>query len=238
MTFQILDILNNMESRLYGYCALLSYRYMNICVKPEPVSLLSASVIIDDNPYELEKVAKLAKPDDDSLQIIPMEQSLIPDITKAILLEHPEFKLDIVDDPFAKRESDDAIAPKMIVLTVPPVDKDVKKSMLDLVNALYQDCDKRMKLDFDVAAAKAGVAAITLSEETQKETKKTFEDSYNNFVKQAEKYKENKTEEIEEAYARWCEENGNNEKKEKEEKEAENRDAAFKMSLDDTTLEN
>lgn len=236
MTFQILDILNNMESRLYGYCTLLSYRYMNICVKPEPVSLLSTSVIIDDNAYELEKVTKVVKPDDDSLQIIPVEQSLIPDITKAILLEHPEFKLDIVDDPYAKKESDDALVPKMIVLTVPPVDKDGKKSMLDLVDALYQDCDKRMKLDFDVEAAKAGVAAIALPEETQKETKKAFEDSYNNFVKQAEKYKENKIKEIEDAYALWCAENGNNEKK--EEKEAEDRDAAFKMSLDDTTLEN
>ena len=236
MTFQILDILNNLESRLYGYCALLSYRYMNICVKPEPVSLLSTSVIIDDNAYELEKVTKVMKPDDDSLQIIPVEQSLIPDITKAILLEHPEFKLDIVDDPYAKRESDDAPAPKMIVLTVPPVDKDGKKSMLDLVDALFQDCEKRMKLDFDVEVAKAGVAAITLSEETQKETRKAFEDTYNNFIEQVKKYKENKTEEIEEAYARWCGENGK--KEEKEEKEAEDRDAAFKMALDDTTLEN
>ena len=238
MTFQILDILNNMESRLYGYCALLAYRYMNICVKPEPVSLLSTSVIIDDKPYDIEKVAKVMLPDDKSLQLIPVEQSLIPDITQAILLEHPEFKLDIVDDPSAKRESDDAFVPKMIVLTVPPVDKDGKKSMLDLVDALYQDCDKRMKLDFDVEAAKAGVAAITLPEETQKETKKAFEDSYNNFVEQVKKYRENKTKEIEDAYALWCEENGNNEKKEREEKEAENRDAAFKMALDDTTLEN
>lgn len=238
MTFQILDILNNMESRLYGYCTLLGYRYMNICVKPEPVSLLSTSVIIDDNPYELEKVSKVVRPDDDSLQIIPVEQSLIPDITQAILLEHPEFKLDIVDDPSAKRESDDAFVPKMIVLTVPPVDEDGKKSMLDLVNALYQDCDKRMKADFGVAVGKAGVAAITLPEETQKETKKAFEDSYNNFVEQVKKYRENKTKEIEDAYARWCVENGNNEKKEREEKEAENRDAAFKMALDDTTLEN
>lgn len=238
MTFKILDILKDMEGRLYGYCALLGYRYINICVKPEPVALLSTSVIIDDNPYEIEKVAKVARPDDSCLQIIPMDQCLIPNICQAILLEHPEFRLDLVDDPGAKAESDDSPAPKIIVLTVPPVDKDRKDTMLDLVNALYEDCDKRMKLDFDVAATKAGIAAISLPKETQDETKMEFENSYNNFVEQAKKYKENKIKEIEEAYARYCEENEANESKKKEEKDAEGQESVFKMPLDNMTLEN
>lgn len=227
-----------MEGRLYGYCALLGYRYMNICVKPEPVALLSTSVIIDNNPYELEKVVKVAKPDDTCLQIIPMDQALIPNILQAILLEHPEFKLDLVDNQSAKKESDDKPAPKMIVLTVPPVDKDRKDAMLDLVDALYEDCDKRMKVDYNVAATKAGIVAISFPKETQDETKMAFEDSYNNFVEQAKKYKENKVKEIEDAYARYCEENNSNESREKEEKDAEGLESVFKMPLDNMTLEN
>lgn len=238
MTFQILDILNKMEDRLYGFCTLLAYRYMNICVKPEPVSLLSSKVIIDDNYYQLEDVLKVVKPDDSCLQLLPIDQLLIPNICEAILLEHPEFKLDIVDDPYTGKGSDDRPAPKIIVLTVPPVDKDRKDDMLDMVNALYEDCDKRMKLDFDVSAAKAGMAAITLPKETQDETRKAFEDSYNNFVEQAKKYKENKIKEIEDAYKRWCEANEGDERKEKEDEEAKGRDAVYKMSLDDMTLEN
>ncbi len=238
MTFQILDILNNMESRLYGFCTLLAYRYMNICVKPEPASLLSAKVMIDDNSYQLEDVLKVARPDDSCLQLFPIDQLLIPNICAAILLEHPEFKLDVVDDPYARKESDDSPAQKMIVLTVPPVDKDRKDDMLDLVNALYEDCDKRMKLDFDVSGTKAGMAAITLPKETQEETKKAFEDSYNNFVEQAKKHKESKIKEIEDAYKRWCEANEGDERKDKEDEEAKGRDAVYKMSLDDMTLEN
>lgn len=238
MTFQILDILNNMQGRLYGYCTLLAYRYMNICVKPDPVSLLSVKVVIDENEYEIEKVAQLAKPDDTCLHLIPIDQDLIPHICKAILLEHPEFKLDLVDDPSAKKESDDKPAPKIIVLTVPPVDKDRKDTMLDLVNALYEDCDKRMKLDFDVAATKAGVAAATLPKETQDETKKEFEDAYNSFVEKVKAQKESKTKEIEDAYERWCKSDDSNENKINEEKAAKGVDAAFKMQLGDMTLEN
>lgn len=238
MTFQILDILNNMEGRLYGYCTLLAYRYMNLCVKSEPVSLLSSQAVIDGNYYQLENVIRLTKPDDSCLHLFPIDQMLIPNICQAILLEHPEFKQDIVDDPYAKKESDDKPVPKMIVLTVPPVDKDRKDDMLDMVNALFEDCDKRMKLDFDVAAAKAGIAAVSLPKETQEETKKAFEDSYNNFVEQAKKYKENKIKEIEDAYSRWCETNECNERKEKEEEEAKGQDAVYKMSLGDMTLEN
>lgn len=210
---------------------------MNLCVKSEPASLLSSSVFIDDGEYELEKVIKLAKPDDSSLQLFPIDQVLIPNICQAILKEHPEFKQELVDNPFEKK-SDDGSAPKMIVLTMPPVDEDRKKDLLDMVNALHKDCEKRMEFEYTVFSASGGAAAITLPKETKEETKKEFEDTYKSFVDLAGKYKENKTKEIEDAYSRWCETNEGNERKEKEEEEAKGQDAVYKMSLEDMTLEN
>lgn len=236
MTFQILNILKELEGRLYGYCTLLAYRYMNLCVKPEPASLLSSSVIIDENEYEIEKVVQVAMPDEDSLQLIPIDQSLIPNICQAILLEHPEFKLDVVDNLLAKKA--DRPAPKMIDLTVPPVDKDRKDVLMDLVNSLYDDCDKRMKFDFDVFSAKMGIAAATLPKETREEAKKEFEDTYNSFVEKTKALKEKKTKEIEDAHARWCQSDGINEDKSNEDKAAKGEDAAFKMPLGDMTLDN
>lgn len=236
MTFQILNIYNDLSGRLYGYYILLSYRYLNLCVKPEPASLLSASVNIDEEQYELEKVVQVAMPDDSCLQLVPMDNSLIPNICQAILLEHPEFKLDVQDDLSAKK--DDSPAPKMIVLTVPPIDKDRKDALLDMVNALYDDCDKRMKFDFDIFSAKAGIASVTLPKESQDETKKEFEELYGSFVEKAKAQKDTKTKEIEDAYSRWCEANGRDEKKEMEDKAAKGEEAAFKMLLDISSLEN
>ena len=37
-------VISEMDGKLSGYCALLNYRYMNLCVKAEPVALLSVEL--------------------------------------------------------------------------------------------------------------------------------------------------------------------------------------------------
>ena len=157
MTFQISNIISDLQSRLLGYCTLLTYRYMNLCVKAEPAALLSAVVVLDDFEYPLEKVSSVAIEDEVKYHMYPIDKNLIPQICKAILQEHPEFRQEVVDET--------------IVFTVPPVDKDRKDDMEDLVDALFKDCQTRMKADFGVSSVKAVTAAAALPEETQKEAK-------------------------------------------------------------------
>jgi len=227
MTFEILNSLNGLENKLMGYTALLSYRYLNLCVKSTPVSLLSTKVIIDGKESNLEKVAKVAVPNDTQLYLVPIEKTLIPHICKAVLLEHPEFKHEIQD---ASASGDGS--QQMIVLTVPPVDKDRKDAILDMVDALYKDCDVRMKAEYDLTAAKISVSSLPLPEESRKEAKEELKKLYDNFVNAANQTKEDKVKEVNDAYAHYCEEHKEEESRTMEDREAKGTDSVFKMTLD------
>ena len=227
MTFQILEIVKNLEKRLMGYCVLLGYRYMNLCTKAEPVSLLSATVVIDGNEYEIEKVAHAAIPDKMHIYLYPLDKTLIPYICAAMLKEHPEMKQDIIDDPDGGEKPG-----KVISLSIPPVDEDRKDALTDMVNALHEDCCKRMEMDYNVAVVEAAKVSMALPAETQDETKEELKKTYDSFRQNADKYKENKIKEIEEAYAALGEEAAKEEEQKKEEQDAKGLDSILKMTLD------
>ena len=53
-----------MEGKLSGYVAQLNYRFMNLCVKAEPMSLLSARFNIQGEEKSIEDVAMVSKKGD------------------------------------------------------------------------------------------------------------------------------------------------------------------------------
>ena len=218
MTFEISNIINELQSRLMGYCALLTYRYMNLCVKAEPAALLSAEVNVGGAAYPLEKVASVAIEDNTRYRLYPMDKNLVPEIVKAMKEEHPEFKADIDGET--------------IVFTVPPVDKDRKDALNDLVDALHKDCESRMKLDFGVSTAKVAVAVAALSKEEQDGAKEDLKKAYDGMVSRSGQLKDNKIKEIEAAYSAWCDEHEKNEEAKEEKARAEGLDNVFKMTLE------
>ena len=48
MRIAIESTIHEMEGRLNGYLALLIYRYANLCVKAQPMALLSAEIIDEE----------------------------------------------------------------------------------------------------------------------------------------------------------------------------------------------
>ena len=211
-------MINDLQNRLMGYCALLSYRYMNLCVKADPVALLSAQVMIDDNDYPLEQVASVAIEDEVTYRFYPIDKNLIPHICKAMLQEHPEFKQNIDGET--------------LTFTVPPVDKDRKDALEDMVDALYKDCELRMKADFGVFSTKVSIAAISLPPETQDECKEELQKTYDGFVQRSGQFKESKMKEIEKAYGLYCEAHEKEEEEKAEKADAEGLENIFKMTLE------
>ena len=45
MKIAIESLIHEMEGRLGGYVTLLVYRYANLCIKAQPMALLSAQII-------------------------------------------------------------------------------------------------------------------------------------------------------------------------------------------------
>ena len=72
MNVFITSQIESVEKKMAGYHALLSYRYSNLCVKADPTSLLSVTLVMGSTEKDIEEVAEVAKPKDDyHLIVIP-----------------------------------------------------------------------------------------------------------------------------------------------------------------------
>ena len=95
MNVFITSQIESVEKKMAGYHALLSYRYSNLCVKADPTSLLSVTLVMGSTEKDIEEVAEVAKPKDDyHLIVIPKMQDFIMDINQAVQVAHPEFKVE------------------------------------------------------------------------------------------------------------------------------------------------
>ncbi|MBQ9571074.1 MAG: hypothetical protein IJR30_06865, partial [Prevotella sp.] len=124
MRKSIETLINEVKTKMSGYVVLLQYRYMNLCVKAEPASLLSVSVIDEEGEEsDIEHVASASLANDYQFEIYPHDKKMTYAISRAIKEAHPEFKIDIrtEDDGNASEEDDDQ--EKVIVCTMPEVNK-------------------------------------------------------------------------------------------------------------------
>lgn len=217
---------------------------------------------------ELEKVANVGVLDDDSMLIAPFADDDMKKIRLAVKKVHPEFKQHIEtidldaaleeagvnpDEETGKAEMPDipeTPVPSVVandsernilhvlVLTVPQVDDDRRKVLLDAVKVQIDACN--VSMDITISKAKEEVAkyVVGLQETEVEEANSKLKEAtklYKDEVKQAE---ENKNKEIEEAYQRYLqkqEEGGDTPAtaSDKEKGDDEYEDGAFSMKFDD-----
>lgn len=200
-------LISEMESKLGGYAALLNYHFMNLCVKAEPMALISISV--RDNEGEvrnLEDVAFAMLADDYTFEIIPKDMSLLYAICKGMFNDHPELKQDVItpsDDNRLFREDENE---QHILCRVPEVNKDRHDFLMDAVKTLYDQC--KVEVDkTNVAYSAKLIAKISgMSEEEIEEAKNNLEDSQQKYAKICDDYLAAKQKEIEDAYQRYLDE--------------------------------
>lgn len=216
MNKQVSNKLAELKSKLGGYVMLMQYRYMNICVKAEPISMLSISVDIDGTSRSIEDVALIVmdQEDEKKMKVIAKDMEDIPQIGKGILFTHPEFKQEVKELLMDGQESKDVpLDQKMfyIELTMPEMDKKRHEDMTKLIKTLHGECSTKMEATHKLIAAE--VAAMLLTGGTPEEAEeaaKAMDDVYNWHKDLMEKYTQAKTDEIDNAFA-------NNQSKEKEE---------------------
>ena len=203
MKVAIETIIHEMEGRLNGYVSLLIYRYANLCVKAQPLALLSAKIIVEERGgLPIEKVAGVLMPDEFHLKIVPFDPSYIFPLCKAIKLEHPEFKQDLVVPDDANDEKE-----RHLILTMPVVNKDRHDALLEAVNTLYDGCKAKMDktcADYRLKLEKKMV--ILPTDDERNEAKDAMETKIKTYQDMADTNKADKVKEIEEAYQRYLNE--------------------------------
>lgn len=203
MKIAIENLIREMEGKLSGFTTLLIYRYANLCVKAQPMALLSAEIIDDElGEMKIEEVAGVTMPDEYHLKLIPYDPRFNFSLCKAIKKEHPEFKQELV----APEDADDE-KERYLILTMPEVNKDRRDALIQAVDTLYDGCkakidktcaDYRLKLEKKIVALP--------SDDERNEAKDAMEAKIKTYKGLVDTTKAEKVKEIEEAYQRYLNE--------------------------------
>jgi ribosome recycling factor len=194
-------LINEMKSKMSGYAVMLQYRYMNLCVKAEPVALLSFTVTDDEGEESnLEDVASACLANDYQFEIYPHDPKMVFAICKGIKEAHPEFKMDTRTEESDEESEENQV---VIVCTMPDVNKDRHDVLIDGVDTLYDQC--KAKLDANHATYKTRLTAklVGFPEEDAQEAEDELEKVYKMHDDTCLQYKDEKVKEIEEAYQRY-----------------------------------
>lgn len=186
--------------------AQFAYRLMNLCVKAEPVSLLSIEAMIEGEPQKLEECSQVGQEDDYSFQVYPNYDGDIPALAQAIFKDHPEFKQEFKTmqvDISTDENNPDMQDVHYIQVTMPEVDDNRYDVLKNAVNAFYEE----NKAQMEAVSAKydAKLASLIEGESDQdiKRLKEAREKQTNSWNQQRDNIYEAKIKEIEEGHDRW-----------------------------------
>lgn len=186
--------------------AQFAYRLMNLCVKAEPVSLLSIEAIIEGESQKLEDCSQIGQEDDYSFQIFPNYDGDIPALAQAIFMEHPEFKQEMKTmqvDISTEEGKSDMQDVHYILVTMPAVDDNRYDVLKNGVNAFYEE----NKAQMEAVSAKFDAKLATLldgeSDEDVQKVKEARDKQTQTWYEQRDNIYNDKLAEIEEAHVKW-----------------------------------
>ena len=197
MNVFITSQIETLEKKMAGYHALLSYRYSNLCIKADPVSLLPVTLIMGSTEKDIEDIAEVAKSEDEyHLVVIPKMQDFIMDINQAVLSAHPEFKVEV------KPLGDGNERNRFLLYEMPEVDKNRYDFLNQAVDNLYDECKARIEA---VTNEQKMIFAELLAgkPEELKEANDALNKSHDDYVGRIQALLNTKRQEIEEGYQRY-----------------------------------
>ena len=206
MKRSVINKFEMMEGKLSGYVAQLNYRFMNLCVKAEPMSLLSARFNIQGEEKQIEDVAQVSKKGDYQFMAIPNFEDDMAPLAVGIALKHPEFKqeygeetVNVVDE----QGNPQSVKVKYLLLTMPEVDNNRYEALKTAVDAAYNQCKTQMEAV--VERAEPEMALLQEGEDQQDidRVKKAVERLKKSYIEQRDKLYDEKIKEIDEAHENW-----------------------------------
>ena len=189
------------QKKMSGYIGLLSFRYMNLCVKAEIASLLPVTVFVNGQETNIEEVANVNMPNEFQLGVYPKEPDQLSDIIAAIYEAHPEFKMEKKSTGDTEDESS-----QFVLYTMPEVDKDRHDLLMDAVKSLYDECRVRLKTIYGEYQARFAELLVKVSPKEAEDAKKALDDLNDKCHDMVIDLLNKKQDEIEEAYQRYLEE--------------------------------
>ena len=186
------------EKKLSSYQYLLTFRYSNLCVKADPISLLPVSITVGNREQNIEDVAQVVQMDDFRLVVIPKQMDVLRDVQEGIFEAHPEFKMSI-----EQMEKNDPNS-RFVLCEMPPVDKPRYDLLTEATKNLYEECKARMDAVL-LEEKRIFVELLAEDPESLQKVVDQINEKHNNAINDIMDLRDKKLEEIEEAYAKYLE---------------------------------
>lgn len=223
------QLLEDTKTKMNGYAMLLHFHLANLCIKADPMALLSATIEIDGQNMNLEDVAIVNLPNDKQFAITPKEPDYLFPICKAIKLEHPEFEMEEKIEHNEITNEDETV----IYYTMPVVNEDRRDVCMDYINVRCEAVTTKMKAVFSADTAKITAKMMGTSMEQLNAVKDTLNEIYDWHMNLCQKFREDKEAEVEEAYQEYVKKVTEQAQKAEEKKATQGMDTMFSMNLND-----
>lgn len=236
MIKEVLLIQNEYDRTLSRHVYYMAYSFLNLCTEAEPASMLSVPIHLGGKIMHIEDVANLSIPDKDHLCIVPKDEVYIPNLLRGVLMEHPEMKPEIMflgQDRFLAIDEveENTDLQKMIICTIPVVNKERYDILTDTVDVFYQKCKLDMEKLLAVYTSKQTKVLKNRPVEEMDEAKEKMDKLTDMYVKMREDIHNMKITEIEDAHKRYLEQQKEKAELIQEEIDAKGEQAGLRMNL-------
>lgn len=231
MRITVYKLLQEAQQKMNGYAVYMNYQFMHFGVKAEPAALLSVEVEVGGERMNLEDVADVAIPQDDQFALIPKEQDFLFDICKAVAQAHPDYKIGQKSINGEEEDSLDGEEDRYVLCTMPEVNDDRHDVGMNYVKAIYEEMTA--KIDTTHAAYGAEIIKQLASAKPEEidEAKEELQKIYDQMKDICKSYREEKEEQIEEAYQDYLKKKAEAEQAESERQAARGEDKSSKLDL-------
>lgn len=236
MKTKIETVIDEYEDLLSGQVNYFLFRLFNICLKADGTALLAVKVTVKGEEKNIEDVAEVGKNDDYQYCIIPNDEDYFKPITKAIFMIHPELKMKIMamDENGLTPLSDDEIPKdklKVIVATLPDVDKDRHDVIVDAINTFYDECKVNMENYKQKYTVKLSTTIEGMDNDVVDSAKDDFDKITKDYTQKRDSIRDKKKKEADDAYQCYLSQQEAQDAKKKEEELATNKEAGLNLNM-------
>lgn len=195
-----------MYTKLSNLSGVFGYQLQNLCVKAEPVALLTIEVNVEGENQKLEDCTTVAQNDDYSFMIVPHYEDDIPALEQGIFKAHPEFKLkkmSMTVDSIDLKGNPKEVEHPYILATMPDVTDERYKILNEGVKLLYENCKAKMEAAILKSDAKLAELLVGESKDTVDEVTDAIDMIKKEWNDKREQTRDEKLKEIEDAYQKW-----------------------------------
>lgn len=198
--------LNELYTKLSNLSGVFGYQLQNLCVKAEPVALLTIEVNVEGENQKLEDCTTVAQNDEYSFMIVPHYEDDIPALEQGILKAHPEFKLEkktMTVDSIDLKGNPKEVEHPYILATMPDVTDERYDILNEGVKLLYENCKAKMEAAILKSDTKLAGLLVGESKDTVDEVTDAIDMIKKEWNDKREQTRDEKLKEIEDAYQKW-----------------------------------